>query len=151
MGLTLPQLAEALDRRKKDIRLVAMLDTLEYLKKGGRLSAAAAFAGGLLSIKPVVAIVDGEVRILGKARGSRQGNNLLVEQIGKAGGVDFARPVLLGWSGLQDSLLQKYIEDSRGLWGNEVNHLHTAQISSVIGVHTGPGTIAVAFFRKGSD
>ena len=60
---------------------MALLDTLEYLKKGGRISRAAAMAGSLLSIKPVIAIQGGEVAILGKARGSRQGNNLLTEQI----------------------------------------------------------------------
>ena len=147
-GLGCDALADSLDRRKKDIRVIAMLDTLEYLKKGGRISATAAFAGGLLSIKPVVAIADGEVKVLGKARGSRQGNNLLVQEIEKAGGVDFSRPVLLGWTGLSDGLLRKYIQDSWSLWGHSADELHTTQISSVIGVHTGPGTIAAAFFSS---
>lgn len=147
-GLALETLAAELESRKKDICLIAMLDTLEYLKKGGRLSAAAAFAGGLLSIKPVAAVVDGEIKILGKARGSRQGNNLLVQEIEKAGGVDFDRPILLGWAGMQDNLLRKYIEDSRSLWGDSAEDLATTQMSSIIGTHTGPGTIAAAFFKK---
>ena len=54
-------------------------------------------------------IEKGEIRILGKARGSRQANNLLVQEIGKAGGVDFGKPLLLGYTGLSDTLLQKYI------------------------------------------
>ena len=59
--------------------------------KGGRISKTVAIAGSLLSIKPVVSVVDGEVALLGKARGSRQGNNFLIQQIQKDG-IDFSRP-----------------------------------------------------------
>ena len=74
---------------------MALLDTLEYLKRGGRVSASVALVGGLLAIKPVVAVQDGEVVVLGKARGSKNGNNLLVQEIQKTG-VDFSRPYKLG-------------------------------------------------------
>ena len=67
----------------------------------------------LLNIKPVLSVIDGEIHLLGKARGSKMGNNLLVQEIDKAGGIDFSRPVLLGYSGISDALLLKYIEDSR--------------------------------------
>lgn len=80
--------------------MIALLDTLEYLKRGGRISAAAALAGGVLSIKPVIAIENGEVAILGKARGSRHGNNMLTKMIQEKGGVDFSLPLLLGYTGL---------------------------------------------------
>ena len=80
-GLDAAAIAARLEEEKKEVRLVGLLDTLEYLKKGGRISKAAAMAGSLLSIKPVIAIQCGEVAILGKARGSKQGNNLLAEQI----------------------------------------------------------------------
>ena len=148
-GLTAEEIAERLEEEKEKIHVVALLDTLEYLKRGGRISATVAFAGGLLSIKPVIAVKDGVIQMLGKARGSRQGNNLLVQQIEKAGGVDFDKPVLLGFSGLSDALLTKYIEDSRDLWENGTESLVTTSIGSVVGTHAGPGAIAVAFFRKG--
>ena len=148
-GLTALQIAEKLERDKERIQIVALLDTLEYLKKGGRISSAVAFAGGILSIKPVVAVKDGQILMLGKARGSRQGNNLLVQEIGKAGGVDFDRPVLLGYTGLTDVLLKKYIEDSRALWEEGAEELDYVSIGSVVGTHAGPGAVAVAFFRKG--
>ena len=57
----------------------------EYLKKGGRISKTVAFAGAVLNIKPVVSVTDGEIQMLGKARGSKMGNNLLVQEIEKAG------------------------------------------------------------------
>ena len=107
-----------------------------------------AFAGSLLSIKPVIAVQDGVIQMLGKARGSKQGNNLLVQQIANAGGVDFDKPLLLGFTGLSDALLLKYIKDSRALWENGTDNLPITSIGSVVGTHAGPGAIAVAFFRK---
>lgn len=147
-GMEAKEIAEALEKEKKKIHIVAMVDTLEYLKKGGRISKAVAFAGSVLNIKPVLSVVEGEIQILGKARGSKQGNNLLVTEIEKAGGVDFEKPVLLGYTGLSDVLLQKYMEDSRGLWANSKTALNFTAIGSVIGTHVGPGAIAAAFFRK---
>ena len=146
-GMSGAQLAAELEAERENICLVAMLDTLEYLKKGGRISAAVAFAGGLLSIKPVISLPDGEIQILGKARGSKQGNNLLVREIEKAGGVDFTKPHLLGYTGLNDDLLRKYVADSAGLWEGHVDQLRSTPIGSVIGTHAGPGAIAVAFFK----
>jgi DegV family protein with EDD domain len=110
-GMDAENIAWKLMQKRENIRLLAMLDTLEYLKKGGRISSAVALAGGLLNIKPVVCIENGEIRMLGKARGSHQANNLLVQEIGKAGGVDFKKPVLLGYTGLSDTLLKKYIQE----------------------------------------
>lgn len=147
-GMTAAEIAARLEEKKGDICLIAMLDTLEYLKKGGRISAAVAFAGGLLNIKPVVNVKDGVIHMLGKARGSKQGNNLLVQEIHKAGGIDFAMPILLGYSGLSDALLKKYITDSAPLWENGVEALRYTSIGSVVGTHAGPGAIAAAFFRK---
>ncbi|MDD6057449.1 MAG: DegV family protein [Clostridiales bacterium] len=147
-GLDAKAIAEKLEEEKKKIILVALLDTLEYLKKGGRISKTTAFAGSLLNIKPVLSVIDGEINMLGKARGSKMGNNLLVQEIEKAGGADFSKPVLLGYSGLSDALLLKYIEDSKHLWTKELETVRYTSLGSVIGTHAGPGAIAVAFFKN---
>ncbi len=147
-GLGAAEIAEQLNLLKKRIRLVALLDTLEYLKKGGRISSAAALAGSILSIKPVIAIQDGEVAILGKARGSKQANNLIVEQIHAAGGIDFSMPYFLGYTGLSQELIRKYIKDNAALWENETDCLPVDSVGGTIGTHTGPGAIAVAFVAK---
>lgn len=144
-GAEAKTIAETLDREKADIKVIATLDTLEYLKRGGRISAAAALAGGLLSIKPVVGVVDGEVAVLGKARGSKQGNNMLREMIAETG-IDFSRPVHLGYTGLSDKLLRKYVADSRDLFEAHLDELSSSIIGSTIGTHVGPGAIAVAYF-----
>ena len=147
-GMEASRIAELLEKKKEDVCLIAMLDTLEYLKKGGRISAAVAFAGGLLNIKPVVNVKDGVIHMLGKARGSKQGSNLLAQEIGKTGGIDFGLPILLGYSGLSDTLLKKYITDSAPLWEGSVDTLRYTSIGSVVGTHAGPGAIAAAFFHK---
>lgn len=147
-GMEAKAVAEQLCAERGNVRVIALLDTLEYLKRGGRISKATAFAGGILSIKPVISVQDGEIHTLGKARGSKQGNNLLVTEIEKAGGVDFDKPVLLGYTGLSDVMLQKYIRDSEALWKNGAETLHCAAIGSVVGTHAGPGAIAAAFFQK---
>lgn len=147
-GMSAKEIAEKLEQEKGNIRIVALLDTLEYLKKGGRISKTVAFAGGILSIKPVIGVENGDINILGKARGSKQGNNLLVTEIEKAGGVDFGKPILLGYTGLTDVLLQKYIEDSKDLWAHSTTELCSTIIGSVIGTHAGPGAIAAAFFKN---
>ena len=147
-GLEAKEIAQRLEEAKSRIVIVALVDTLEYLKKGGRISKTVAFAGAVLNIKPVLSVVDGEIHMLGKARGSKMGNNLLVQEIEKAGGVDFTMPLLLGYTGLSDAMLLKYIEDSKHIWEGNVTEVRYTSIGSVIGTHAGPGAVAVAFFKN---
>lgn len=147
-GLSAREVASRLDAEKDDVRTIALLDTLEYLKRGGRVSAASAAVGGMLSIKPVVAVRDGAVEVIGKARGSKNGHNLLVKEIQRGNGIDSSRPLALGYTGLDDSLLRKYIEDAGWLWEDLVEELPVHQVGPTIGTHAGPGAIAVAFFSN---
>ena len=149
-GITREELTQKLEKKREDICLIAMLDTLEYLKRGGRISKTAALAGGILNIKPVITVKKGEILILGKARGAKKANNLLVE-LAEKNGVDYSLPILLGYAGTSDELLQNYIHDSRKLWEGHVENLEYAQICSVVGTHTGPGAVAAAFFRTNQD
>jgi DegV family protein with EDD domain len=147
-GMNAKEIAQKLEEEKKKIVIVALVDTLEYLKKGGRISKTVAMVGGVLNIKPVLSIIDGEINMLGKARGSKMGNNLLIQEIEKAGGVDFAKQVLLGYAGLSDTLLLKYIEDSKHIWEGNLDEVRYTVVGSVVGTHVGPGAVAVAFFKK---
>ena len=127
--------------------LMADLSWLQSIqKKGGRISSAVALAGGLLNIKPVISVNDGEIKLLGKARGVRQGNTLLNQEIAKAGGVDFSLPVMLGYTGTQEDQLQKYIQESNDLWAAYDGNLPVAVVGSGVGTHAGPGAVAVGFF-----
>ena len=146
-GKSAQEIASIINEEKKNVKIIALIDTLEYLKKGGRISATTAMAGAVLNIKPVVAIENGEIGVLGKARGSKNGNNKLMELVQKDG-IDFSRPFLLTYAGLNDDLLQKYIRDSSSLYEGKVQELGIVPLGSVIGTHVGPGAIAIAFFAE---
>ena len=146
-GLDAEQIAGILDEEKSRIRVMAMIDTLEYLKKGGRISAATALAGTVLSIKPAIEVRDGEVAMAGKARGTRQGNVLLRELIGKYGGVNYNKPYALVYSGLNDDLLRKFIAEYPDLWQGRTE-LPIHSLGCAIGTHVGPGAYGIAFFEE---
>ncbi len=146
-GKDLDEICALLEEKREHVKIIALLDTLKYLQKGGRISKTAAFAGNVLNIKPVISISDGMISLLGKARGSRKGNNFLNEEAKKYG-IDYSMPILLGYTGCSGDLLQNYIEDSKDLWQNELESLDITQIGCVVGTHGGPGAIAVAFFDR---
>lgn len=149
-GLGAADIACALEQAREDIHVVGLLDTLEFLRRGGRIPASAAALGKLLSIKPVITITDGVVELLGKARGSKNGRNLLTQQVEAAGGIDFSMPIELAYAGLDDALLRKYVEDSRHIWEGhvELDDLPVHTVGATIGTHVGPGAIALAFFKQ---
>lgn len=147
-GRSAAQIAAAVEAVRDRVVVIGLLETLEYLVRGGRLSAAAGAVGTLLNVKPVVAAEDGLIVQLGKARGSKNGRNLLNQKVEQAGGVDFSMPLALGYTGLSDAVLKKYIEDSEALWaGHAESELPIHTIGATIGTHVGPGAVAVAFFR----
>lgn len=146
-GLSAKQVAENLDKAKKKINFLALLDTLRYLKKGGRISAVTAFAGQMLSIKPVVGVINGEVKLVGKAIGSKKGNNLLNALVSKKG-IDFTMPFGAIYSGTDDSKVKKYIADSESIWKDKVDNIPCRILGCTVGTHIGPGGIGVAFFEK---
>lgn len=149
-GKSAAEIAQRLNAVKTDIQLLAVLDTLEYLRRGGRISAIAAAAGALFSIKPVISIVGGEVKVVGKAMGSKKSCNLLTQLVDKCGGINFDMPYATAYSGLDDTVLKKYLNDSERLWRGKTDSVPMHMIGSTIGTHAGPGAIAVAFFANRS-
>ena len=138
-------------KKKKDVCVLAVFDTLEYLKQGGRISKTAAWAGNILSIQLSSPLKKAEVAILEKKRGSENGNNILIQEVKNKNGIDFSMPYMLGYSGLDDSLLRKYIADSADLWAGQTKVLPISTIGSTIGTHAGPGPIYVSFFINNND
>ena len=147
-GLGAAEIAEKVAAAADRVCLLALLDTLEYLRRGGRIPKSVGMIGEVLSIKPVVGVEDGEVVMLGKARGSKNGRNQLHQQVEKYG-IDFTMPVLLGYTGLSQKLLRKYLDDNRAIWEGKVaeEDLPIASVGATIGTHVGPNAIALAFFR----
>ena len=147
-GLDAENIAWKLMQKREEVRLVAVVDTLEYLKRGGRISKTAAIAGGLLSIKPVIGVEDGEIRMLGKARGAKQAGSMLLQEMEKAGGIDYDKPLLLGYTGTSDESLKKFIEENASAWERDAEQLPYTVVGSVVGTHAGPGAVAAAFFSR---
>ncbi len=145
------EIQKELEAKKRKIQILAVVDTLKYLRKGGRISSITAFAGEMFSIKPVISVIDGEVKVVGKARGSKKSNNLLMELVNQCGGIDFKMPYGALYSGLSKEYLNKYLVDSEILWKDYVrnmNEIPTYMIGSTIGTHVGPNAIGVTFFSK---
>lgn len=136
------EIVSRLEAVRERIRLMAVVDTLEYLQRGGRLSRTAAIAGGLLGIKPVIALVDGEIKVIGKGRGNKQANALMNQEV-EAAKADLSMPMMLGYTGTDDELLRKYRRDSAHLWPENAPE---SLVCGVVGTHAGPGAVAVAFF-----
>ncbi|WP_026669375.1 DegV family protein [Butyrivibrio sp. AE3006] len=147
-GKSADEITRIIEKEKKFARVISVFDTLEYLKMGGRISSAAAMAGGILSIKPVVTIENGVVAVVGKARGSKNGNNMLIQYIDKHGGIDYDKPMCLAYSGLSDEFLLKYKEDSKHLYVDYVDDIPIEHVGATIGTYAGPGAIACAYFHK---
>jgi DegV family protein with EDD domain len=147
-NLSAKEIVAELNKKKSKIQVLALLDTLQYLRKGGRISSVTAIAGEVFSIKPVITIAGGEVKMAGKAIGSRKGNNLLNQLVEKSGGINFDLPYAVAYSGLSDEFLRKYMRDSASLWQGKTDNVPAYIIGSTIGTHIGPNAIAVSFFAN---
>ena len=144
-GLDAATIAAKLDELKSKVRIFARLDTLEYLKKGGRISAATAVVGTMLNIKPLIAVADGKVASIGKARGPKAADKQLRELVAKTNGIDFSKPFCTAYSGLEDDNLKVFLDESRELLCN--TEAPVSGIGSVIGAHVGPGAVAIGYFE----
>ncbi len=147
-GMNAKEIVEKISVEMKKAHVIAVFDTLEYLKLGGRLPSAAAFVGNLLMIKPVITIENGEVKVIGKARGSKNSHNMLMEFVKSHGGIDMDKPACLGYTGFSDEMLKKYVEDSKVLYEGHEDKLQYAVVGATIGTYAGPGAIALAYFEK---
>lgn len=153
-GIGAADLAAELDVLKQDIRVFALLDTLEYLRRGGRISAVSAAAGTLLNVKPIVAVQAGAIVAVGKARGAKAGRAQLAHLVEGEGGIDLAMPHVAAYSGIDDSAMRDFLRGSAGLFGVDpadeagLASIPTSGIGATIGTHVGPGAIGVAFFAK---
>ena len=128
-------------------RLFLRVETLEYLKRGGRVSKTAAVLGGLLHIKPVLLLnAEGKLESFGKARGNKASHRMLCDAITACGGIDFSMPVVITYAGdVQDGAVQQFLADAKEIFAGHEKDLTIGQLGCVIGTHTGPGAIVISF------
>ena len=145
-GLDAATVAAKLDEVKDKVRIFARLDTLEYLKKGGRISAATAVVGTMLNIKPIIAVQDGVVANVAKARGPKAADKQLRDLVAKSGGIDFSKPLCAAYSGNEDDNLKVFLSDSTEMLCD--TEAPIATVGCVIGAHVGPGAVAIGYFQN---
>ncbi len=138
-------IADELREIAKRLIIYAVVDTIKYLKMGGRLSGGKALAAEILGITPVIGVEDGVVTAIGKARGENgrlKALSRFVEEAKPDGdyGVCFA-------SADADDKLPRYIDTLYPLFP-EGTAIYSVALGTVIGTHSGPGALAVAFVRR---
>jgi len=137
-GVSLDEIVAMAEDMARRTKIFATLDTLEYLKRGGRIGAAQALLGSILSIKPCIEVVDGKVEPGPKQRTRSRSLQWLADQVGASKGVENLA-VLHGDAADVDTLLgllePHYPRDQ----------VVIGQLGAVVGAHTGPRTIGVAF------
>lgn len=142
-------IAAALEEARGRLRLYAVVDTLHYLRKGGRLPGAAAIAGTLLGIKPVIAVSDGRIRLAGKARGLPGAYVAVFKLItGGDGGIDIFAPCAVGYTGHRRAV-EPFLQYLTGAL--HLPRPAVCAIGAVVGTHAGPGACGIAYFAAASN
>lgn len=147
-GKSAKEIFEILEEKKQKVQIRAMVDTLKFLKKGGRISPLVAFAGELMGIKPLIAVLNGKVEVIGKAIGLKKATSFINSEIAKCGGIDFDMPFYTIYSGNDQTKIDNYIKDNADLWECAIDKVRKNCIGATIGTHVGPGAIGIAFFSK---
>ncbi|MCB0899076.1 MAG: DegV family protein [Actinobacteria bacterium] len=144
-GADLAQASDVARRSAADSQVLFYVDTLEFLRRGGRIGKASAWLGSALRVKPLLHVVDGEVAPLEKARTANRALGRLAElALAAADG----RAVQVAVQHLQAPQRAQEMADKLSA------HLHTdvvvCEVGAVMGVHVGPGLVAVAVAPAGS-
>ena len=143
-GKSIEEIEDAITKATKNARFFAVLDTLEYLKRGGRISPTVAFVGGVLGLHPVVSIKDGKVDLVDKVKGNKTTTKWLVNQLQELP-ADENFPIFIGHTNAPEKakkLAAQLTENSLG------KDFPVYCIGPSIGTHLGPGTVAIGYISK---
>lgn len=143
-GKTLDEITALVLKQREKLTVFGMLDTLTYLKKGGRIPASMALLGNLLRIKPVIILKNSVLEQLGKARGRRDGLKMLCTQMEEAE-IDLDFPVYFGYTLDPEPTKQFQMEMEQKF---QLKNTKLYPVGGVIGTHVGPNCVAVAFAVK---
>ena len=137
-GLSCQQIEEELNNSREQFQLLGLLDTLEYLKRGGRIGKARAFVGSLLRIKPILSFSDGELLPVAKVRSLDKGLDKLGDMVKDCGELKSLSLMYSTGSEMADALqvrLEQFVPKEK---------IIRSRIGPVLGVHVGPNCLAVA-------
>lgn len=147
-GKDAAEIEAALLMLRPRLRIIAMVDTLEYLFKGGRLSRTSAVVGSILQMKPVLKLENGVIVTVGKARGTKAAIKLMIDEIAAGKGFDPDFPLYLGYTGLDDAPCRAFEGPLRERFGALPQLGPYVAVGCVIGTHVGPGATALCYVEK---
>lgn len=144
MGKNLKEIQVKINNMVDKVRLYGVIDTLKYLKLGGRLSTTSAIIGSILGIQPIIEVRDGKVSAVGKARSLKSGLNKVIELIDE-NPIDYKYSLAYGYSNDMDKL-DKALEHMKDKVITDNKFI--SNIGSVVGTHAGPGVVCIAYISK---
>jgi DegV family protein with EDD domain len=141
-GVSATEIARVLEERKADVDLFVALDTLEYLKRGGRISGARAAVGTMLSIKPIITVIDGIVENADRVRSRQKARARVLELLTEK---PLERAAILHSTNADvDEFRERFLERS----GLDPSRVQTMLIGPSVGPHLGPGCVGAVVVRK---
>ncbi len=144
-GLSAKEIVDVLEQEKHKVKVIAVFDTLEYLLLGGRLSKVSAVAGEILSIKPVITVDEGEINVLAKARGRKNGSQKLIDIL-KEDGIDWTKPVILSYTGKSIEYLNQFREKAGDILKDHLEDIIISRVGATIGTYAGPDAYAISYY-----
>ncbi len=138
------EVTDELERLKNNVRLLAVVGDLKYLKQGGRLSGAAYIAATALNIKPIISLDGGKVNNVAKKVGERAANQFMYEQAEKR---DKNYPIYFGYSANKTNA-KRFISQYADKFGVDAESTPIYDIGCVVGTHAGPNCYGLVYFKN---
>jgi len=135
---------DAVESTRKRLQVFAALDTMEYLRRSGRVPGAVAMLGGLLSIKPLIELTDGAVKPIGAVRTTQQANEHIFNLLLEGGKMERLAILHTSAEARADELLKALMQKASGLAPRDIL---TVNVTAVIGTHIGPNGLGFAAVR----
>lgn len=136
---------KAIESTRKRAQVFAALDTMEYLKRSGRVPGAVAALGGLLSIKPMIELLDGEVKAIGAVRTARQADERILNSLLESGDLERLAILHTNAEPRAKELLNQLMDRARKSIPRDILFVN---VTTVIGTHVGPNGLGFAAVRK---
>ena len=145
-GFSAEEIVKEIENYKTRVKIYGIVDTLEFLFKGGRLSRTSATVGSVLKLKPIIGFKEkGKLDVFGKARGTQKATDKLIDFIKQGNEIDLDEPVCIAYTGNNTSIekFENKLKDAL-----EIKNVKHGVVGPVIGTHAGPGACLITYVTK---
>ena len=145
-GFSAEEIVKEIENYKTRVKIYGIVDTLEFLFKGGRLSRTSATVGSVLKLKPIIGFKEkGKLDVFGKARGTQKATDKLIDFIKQGNEIDLDEPVCIAYTGNNTSIekFENKLKDEL-----EIKNVKHGVVGPVIGTHAGPGACLITYVTK---